>query len=355
MIEVSGGRLKRLAQHPVTWYVLTAVLWTLKDARDLFPNNFLIFRTASENLIAGRDLYIAYPQHQFDLYKYSPTFALLMLPFLLLPLLPSLIIWNVLSAAAFASALGSVAPERRMRLIAAALVWWSFIHQIGGAQTNAMVAALMIATFVALERHRAGIAALAMCCGASIKLFPLAVAPSAVMYPDRRRFVASSFATSALLVVLPALLVGPAGLVREYTSWRRIEHVDAFDRGYSVMGMLHDWFRIGWPNWTIQLAGTVVLLLPLIVRRDRWAETRFRRHGLASVLMYVVLFNHQAEYQSYLIAATGLVIWFLWSRRSLAAGAATGVAMVALHPFPYLIAWLGLQAELLRGGRHHTE
>src|SRR5439155_24097306 len=40
-------------------------------------NNFRVFRSATFNLLAGRDLYTAHPEQHFDYYKYSPTFALL--------------------------------------------------------------------------------------------------------------------------------------------------------------------------------------------------------------------------------------------------------------------------------------
>lgn len=40
-------------------------------------NNFLIFRAAYSHLVAGRDLYAAYPAEHVDLFEYSPTFALL--------------------------------------------------------------------------------------------------------------------------------------------------------------------------------------------------------------------------------------------------------------------------------------
>ena len=48
-------------------------------------NNFLIFRAAYSHLVAGRDLYIAYTAEHVDLFKYSPTFALLFAPFAWLP------------------------------------------------------------------------------------------------------------------------------------------------------------------------------------------------------------------------------------------------------------------------------
>ena len=89
------------------------------------------------------------------------------------------------------------------------------------------------------------------------------------------------------------------------------------------------------------------LLAPLALRRDRWDDARFRLLYLCSLLLYVVLFNHQAERASYLIAFTGATIWFaLRARRALA-----HVALRArpFSPFPLMStlvpgAWLRTQA-----------
>lgn len=48
-------------------------------------NNYIIFKQSFYHLIAQKDLYIHYPQEQYDLFKYPPTFALLFAPFSLLP------------------------------------------------------------------------------------------------------------------------------------------------------------------------------------------------------------------------------------------------------------------------------
>src|SRR6202022_1295107 len=76
-------------------------------------NNYLIFRAASLHLLHGQDLYAAYPTLHFDFYKYSPTFALLFLPFALLPFALSMLLWNAINAAALWAGIGAVLPARQ--------------------------------------------------------------------------------------------------------------------------------------------------------------------------------------------------------------------------------------------------
>jgi len=259
----------------------------------------------------------------------------------------SLLLYNALSALAFTASLKVSAPDRRGYILAAAFLLWPFLYQLNGAQTNPIVLAAMVGTTVLIERNRPGVAGFIMSASAIVKIFPIAVAPMSLMYRNRLRFAIASLSTGIALLALPLLVTSPARLMNQYISWQRIERVDYLDRGSSVMGLLHDWFGISASNRVVQIIGVIVLILPILVRSHMWTDIRFRRRLLASTLIFVVLFNHQAEYQSYIIAATGLVMWWTWSGARLFTGIVVAPAMVALHPFPYLLAWLLLQAQLL--------
>ena len=116
---------------------LVAVLWlgavvaaTLQQGVAHENNNFRIFRAASAHLLAGLDLYAAYPAQHLDFYKYSPTFALLFLPFAYLPFWLAMLLWNALNAGALFVALGTVLP-RRAANAARAIV---FLDMLGSLQ-----------------------------------------------------------------------------------------------------------------------------------------------------------------------------------------------------------------------------
>ena len=58
-------------------------------------NNYIIFAQSFSNLWNGENMYIRHPDVYADLYKYSPTFALVMAPFRALPVWAGLWFWNV--------------------------------------------------------------------------------------------------------------------------------------------------------------------------------------------------------------------------------------------------------------------
>lgn len=276
--------------------------------------NFEIFRTASRHLVAGVDLYAEYPEEHSDRFKYSPTFALLFAPLAWLAWPVALFLWSCLNALVLFLAVERVVPGRAGLLALGALLL-EVLRGMQNAQSNALVAGLIILAFLAMERASAWRAAAAVMLGACVKIFPLAALSFAVPRRGIWRTGIWALAIGATLFALPLLVTSPDTLLAQYGSWRGVEGTDARQRWFSVMQLVHQWSGASFPNWPIQLAGTLVLLAPLALRRDRWDDARFRFAYLCSVLMYVVLFNHQAERASYLIAFVGIALWYVASAR----------------------------------------
>ena len=351
-------------------YVASAALVTVQQALLGHSNNLSIFRSASLNLLAGGDLYAAHPEQHLDFYKYSPTFALLFAPLAYLPFALAFLCWSLLNGLLLWYALNRLLPERQAT-IALALLYLEVLLALQYGQSNALVAALMILGFVAFEGRRQVGAALSITLGAAVKLFPLAGLSLAALYPRRLRFGAIAVGVLAVAVVLPLVVISPADLLAQYRSWHAIEAKDALLRGYSLMHYVHTAFGVDWPNWPQQAAGTGLLLLPLALRSDRWEALEFRRLFLCSLLVYSVLFNHASESPSFIVAYTGIVIWYASSppsRLRTAIMALTLLVMVVhdvdlvprwvkydiLVPYrikgiPCLVAWFVMQWELFFG------
>lgn len=272
-------------------------------------NNFLIFRAASLHLLHGQDLYAAYPALHADFYKYSPTFALLFLPFALPPFWVAMLLWNALNAGTLYFAIGTVLPLRSAN-VARAIVFLDMLGSLQNVQSNALVAALIIFTFAAYERRHTVLGSVAATVGAAVKIFPLAGVSFALFHSRKRRVAVALAAAMAGLVALPLLATSPATLAMQYSSWRALEKLDAMTRGYSVMEIVHLLTGSDWPNWPQQLAGTLILLAPLALRRVRWSEWGFRRLYLCSVLLFCLIFNHKAESPAFVIGVAGAAIWF---------------------------------------------
>jgi len=306
-------------------YGVTAVGVALQ--RTLFPppeNNIVIFRAAFHHLMAGQNLYAAYPAIYTDYFKYSPTFALLFAPFALLPLVPGYVLWALVCAAAVFIGMTRVLPPRQAA-IALAIAWLGVLGDMQRAQSNALCAGLMMLGWAAMERDRQWRAAGAIMAGGFIKLFPVAALAGAIFHQRKWRFATIVAVTIVVGAALPLVAVHWSSLSAQYHWWRATETRDAVPLpryGVSgaelyagLMGQFRVWFGVQWPFWPTQLAGIVVLLAPLLRGPAAWTR-QFRITFLASILVFCVLFNHQAESPSYSIAMIGAAVWFAASERT---------------------------------------
>ena len=301
-------------RRTIDW--LVALLWigaiaaaTVQQGVATQNNNFRIFRAASRHLLAGLDLYAAYPAEHFDFYKYSPTFALLFAPFAYVPFAAAMLLWNALNAGALYVALGLVLP-RRAATVARTIVFLDMLGSLQNVQSNALVAALIVFTFAAYERHHTALGSLAAVTGTYVKLFPIAGVSFAIFHPRKLRVAIAVVLGIVLFAVLPLLVTSPDGLLAQYASWRAIQFRDTLNRGFTVMRMIDQVTHAGLPNWPIQLAGVLILLAPVVVQRWRWHDWELRRLYLCSLLVFCVIFNHQAESPTFVIAIAGVAIWF---------------------------------------------
>ena len=234
------------------------------------------------------------------------------------------------------------------------------------AQSNGLVAGLIIATLADLERRVEWRAAAAVVVGALIKVFPLVAATFAVFWPFRlARFARYAVIFGVLALLAPLIVVSPARLADYYREWLALRTPVA--RGYSVMAVASAWLGVPVVNWPIQVVGTMLLLAPL-AQLPHLASARFRRLFLASALMYCVLFNHAAESPTFVLAIAGAAIWFVISRRDRLAWTAIWIVVIGtalssgaampewlqqnvfepyrLKTIPILLLWLLTQVEL---------
>ena len=291
-----------------------------------YDDNLLIFRAASDHLRAGLDLYAPYPAIVRDLYKYSPTFALLCTPWALLPFPAAHLAWMLFCSLSLWWALTAMYPDRR-GAIACLIVSGSVVLDLQRSQTNALVAALMIGAFVASEKQQLNRAALMVGLGAAVKLFPVVAAIGMIWQPSKRRALIVATIVAVVLVALPLLVTTPELLQQQYLSWFARERLDAQDgvaqcigcvdtraTGAALYGGIMYQLRVLFgplPNHPIQLGGLATVLLCVFLRRDAWHEQRFQRQLLAALLLFCVVFNHQAESPSFVIAVCGMAIWYL--------------------------------------------
>jgi hypothetical protein len=291
-------------------------------------NNFLIFRTSFYNLIALNDLYALYPQFHYDHYKYSPAFALLMAPIAALPEFLGVIVWNLINVLPlyFAVCLLSLPAKKKTLILWIILI--ELVTSIQNTQSNGLYAALFVLTFVLLENRKNFWAALMVVLSAYIKIFGGIAIVLFIIYPDRLKSMLYLLFWFIVLALLPLLVIPLDQLVFLYGSWYELLTRDVANLyGLSVMGILQEWFGVKLSNTLIMIIGLALLLIPLL-KSANFKSREFRYLFLSSLLIWSIIFNHKAESPMFVIAVTGVAIWYVMQKPGLWANLLLGLTLV---------------------------
>lgn len=308
------------------WYLLGAWIITLLvsfqsyllpyksfDGTYEYPryNNYVIFKNSFDHLVQNQNLYQLYPQEHWDLYKYSPTFAAEMAPFWFLPDLPGLILWNFINVWVLFWALSKIKfSSHKVRLLAHLFLLPEVFTSMQNSQSNLLIAGLIIIAYLLLEENKIGLACLSIMVAVFVKPFALAGFVVFIFYPHKGKMILFSILSAVVLFALPLLIISPQELTDQYKNWSILLQNDhSVSLGYSVMGWLQTWFNLEPDKKWLVISGAVLLLLPLL-RKNLYTEFKFRLLMLASVLLWVILFNHKSESPTFIIAVSGIVLWY---------------------------------------------
>ncbi len=276
-----------------------------------FYSNYIIFKNSFWHLVHHQDIYIKYADEHIDFFKYSPAFALAMAPFAVLPDLAGLFLWNFINIFVLFFALWSmpIVPEKK-KLLAMLFIIMEAITAMGNSQSNSLMAGLFILAFLFLEKNNVAIATLFIVITVFIKLFGLVGFALFLLYPNKIKAMAYTIFWFVLFALIPMLIVSPSELVQIYKSWWNLLSNDYVGfNGISVIAWLNTWFGLTEIKQMVVIFGLIIFGLPLI-RFKQFVSQKFRMFFLASILLWVVLFNHRAESPTFVIAVSGVAIWF---------------------------------------------
>jgi len=282
-------------------------------------NNYLIFKYSFYHLIGGKDIYQLFPADHHDLYKYSPAFATV---FGLLSWLPDplgLFLWNLInSLCLFAGIrmLPGLDDKKKSWILLFCLL--ELLVSIQNTQSNGLMAGLIILSFGLAERSKYFLSVLCIVFSIYIKIFGALAFVLYLFYPGKLKIAAYSIFWMLLMAFLPLIVIDAHQLLFLYKSWLQLLQGDhSASIGISLMGIMESWFGAGSDtvkNWVV-LAGLLLFLLPLL-RIRQYKDYTFRLLMLASVLLWIVIFNHKAESPTFIIAMSGVGIWYFAQERS---------------------------------------
>jgi len=283
--------------------------------------NFIIFKTTSQRFLAQENLY-DYIQYKiiYDKFFYAPQFALFFLPFAVLPIKVSVLLWLILGSSLFYLALQKLPLTTLQKSILFFIVLIDLVNSLQNLQTNALNTALMLFVFICLHSNKPIWAALCIAICLSIKIYPAAAGLLFLFYPNKIKFLLWSLLFTALLFLLPLLIMPQSYYFSSLENWVKAVAEDANDKfiynSPSLIGINYTWFSKPFNHFYIQLAGLLLVFLPLIKLVKKQTDTTFVLLYLSFIMLFVVIFNHATESPTYVIAITGAAIWYVVSPKS---------------------------------------
>ena len=306
-------------------YALAAVAGSVQRlAMGRLPNgytayeNYLIFKTSYLQLASGANPYAGIPGGPWDLFKYSPAFALGMAPFTLLPDWLGVPIWNLLNALPLLYAILNLPIlTQPQRIFCAWFVLPELVISLQNSQSNGITVALLLFAWIAFEQDRPAKAAGWVAASTFIKIFGIFAVLPGLLYARWGRFSLGLIVWSVVLLLVPLVLVSPHHLLQVYRWWIELLRADqAVSVGLSVEGWLQTWF--GWePSKTLVMGAGFAVFGASVLAARRLARTvpHYRVLAWASLLLWVVIFNHKAESPTYIIAMCGVALWYCMSEK----------------------------------------
>ena len=299
------------------WIIISLIAGLIKlDINDI--NNYKIFKNVFFHTIDKLPLYKEYPLEYFDHNHYGPIFSLLIAPFAVLPDYLGISLWSLFNAGVLAWAITQL-PLKSKQINA---ILWICLHELLttllGLQFNPMMTAIIILSFVYIEKGKDFWSAFFIILGVFVKLYGIVGLAFFFFSKNKIKFILSLFFWSAVLFTLPMLISSPEYIIQTYQEWfARLVEKNSENTGLnsyqdiSLMGMIRRFFQDSSISNLPILIGGVILFGLQYLRIKEYKVESYRLMLLASVLIFTVIFSSGSESPTYIIAFVGVAIWFV--------------------------------------------
>ena len=306
----------------ILWFLLATIAVTLELSRGLDSvNNYLIYKGVFEHTLQQKLLYIQYPAEYDDANHYGPLFSMVIAPFAFLNNYVGCFLWSIANAAFLYFAIKNLPitnHQKNVILLITAVEMMTSTHSV---QFNPMLTSWILLAFILIEKEQDIWATLFIVAGFYVKLYGIIGLAFFFFSKHKIKFIISFVTWLIVLFCLPMLISSPRFIIQSYQHWieslvaKNVQNTDSSIamnlQDLSVLGMIRRLFKIeNLHNYFITMPAAIMLLLPYI-RVQQFKHLYYRLSYLALLLISVVIFSTSAESPTYVIAVTGVALWFI--------------------------------------------
>lgn len=300
----------------LVWIILAVFSASKQYAKGSY-NNYKIFKQVFYHTINTENLYVEYPELYGDSNFYGPAFSIIIAPFALLPDWLGLSCWNIANALLLFYAIRSLPLSDPQKIMVAWIVTNELYTSYVNLQFNPAIAATLIIAYTFIKKEKDFWAAFVIVAGTFIKLYSVAGLAFLFFSKHKARLVVGGVIWSVVFFLLPMFLANPTFIIHSYMDWfDAILSKNALNasletpQDISVMGIVRRF--TGDPKLSSLLfliAGIFIFFMPYL-NLKYFKEQDFQQLLLCSVMIFVVIFSSSSESSTYIIAFTGVAIWF---------------------------------------------
>lgn len=299
------------------WFLITIVS-VVKQFMIGRINNYKIFTGVFYHTINKLTLYAEYPQEYFDHNHYGPVFSILIAPFALLPDYLGLPFWGLFNTLVLIWAVTKL-PLKENQIVA--ILWicfHEFLTTLLGLQFNPLMTAIIILSFVFINKEQVFWAAMFIVLGIFIKLYGVVGLAFFFFTKNKLKFIGSLILWSIIFFILPMAISSPEYILQTYSDWfydilnKNNENTGLTSyQDICLMGVIRRFLQDSSISNIPFLFGGVILFALQYLRFKVYNIEAFRLMLLASVLIFTVIFSTSSESPTYIIAFVGVAIWFV--------------------------------------------
>ena len=321
MNRISGLRPLKLLENLNLFAVLWLILALIASLKQYFSgnfNNYKIFQYVYYHTVDKVSLYALYPDLNIDQNHYGPLFSIIIMPFALLPDVLGMSLWNLANAAFLLFAVYKLPLTNVQKSLILLISAHEFLTTSLSFQFNPSISAIIILSYVFIDKKQDFWAAMLIVFGTFIKLYGVVGLAFFFFSKDKLKFILSLLFWSAIFFVLPMAISSPEFIINSYKDWyerlilKNKENIYLSNmQDISLMGMIRKIVgNPNLPNLPFILGGMIMMGL-CYLRISMYKVEKFRLLLLSSVLIFTVIFSTASESPTYIIAFMGFALWFV--------------------------------------------
>lgn len=304
------------------WLIMALIPWLSRWLRDVFDLDYSIFYHSFWHAWQQMPLYIIYPEDG-NYFLYGPLFTVLMAPLAVLPYQLGRLLWMLIITVVPFWSIRKTCFTRYQQVF---ILWFvaaeAYLCTLDS-ESNSLILACLIFSFYLIDKEEDRWAALLIALGTTTKLFGIVGLAFLPFSHHKLKLIGWTAAWTAILLVLPMLVFGVDYISQQYLAWYDVlvhkNELNQFAAGQNVslLGIVRKVSGCAtYSDLWLMIPGMVLFALPYL-RFKQYQHAAFRQTILASVLMFIILFATSSENYGYIIAMTGVAIWYTaapWKR-----------------------------------------